>query len=41
MDGHVTWEMYTTFWLESHNGRDHSEEIGIDWRIILEWILGN
>jgi hypothetical protein len=20
-------------------GRDHSEDIGVDWRIILEWIL--
>jgi hypothetical protein len=21
-------------------GRDHSKDLGIDWRIILEWIFG-
>jgi hypothetical protein len=30
----------TVFWLESLNGRDHMEEIGVDGRIILNWILG-
>jgi hypothetical protein len=27
--------------LENLKGKDHSEDIGIDGRIILEWILGN
>jgi hypothetical protein len=27
------------FWPENLNGRDHAEEIGIDRKIILEWIL--
>jgi hypothetical protein len=26
--------------LETLTGRDHSKDIGIDGRIILEWILG-
>jgi hypothetical protein len=25
--------------LENNRGRDHSEELGVDERIILEWIL--
>jgi hypothetical protein len=29
----------TVSWLESLNGRDHSEDLGVDARIILEWIL--
>jgi len=32
--------MYTIFWLENLKGRDHSEELGIDGKIIIEWILG-
>jgi hypothetical protein len=28
------------FWLEKLKGRDCSEDIGIDGKIILEWILG-
>jgi len=27
-------------WLENWKGRDHSEDLGVDWKIILEWILG-
>jgi hypothetical protein len=33
--------MYTIIWLEFLKGRDHSEDLGVDGRIVLEWILGN
>jgi hypothetical protein len=26
--------------VEDINGKEHSEELGVDGRIILEWILG-
>jgi hypothetical protein len=29
----------TIFWFESLKGRGHSEELGVDGRIILKWIL--
>jgi hypothetical protein len=29
-----------TFWLENLKGRDHSENLDVDGRIILEWMLG-
>jgi hypothetical protein len=32
--------VHTELWLEMPNGRDHSEDIGIDGKIILECILG-
>jgi hypothetical protein len=32
--------MRTKFWLESLNGTDHSEDLGIHVRKILKWILG-
>jgi len=32
--------MHTVFRLENLNGTDHSEDVGVDVRIILEWILG-
>jgi hypothetical protein len=28
------------FWSENLKGRDHSEDLSVDERIILEWILG-
>jgi len=28
------------FWSESLNEGDHLEDLGVDGRIILEWILG-
>jgi hypothetical protein len=30
-----------TFWSENLKGRAHSEDLGVDERIILECILGN
>jgi hypothetical protein len=33
-------EMHTILWMEYMKGRDHSEELRVDWKIILEWILG-
>jgi hypothetical protein len=32
--------MHKKFWSETLKGRDHSEDVGIDRRIILDWILG-
>jgi hypothetical protein len=32
--------MYTKLWSENLNVRDHREDVGVDGRIILEWILG-
>jgi hypothetical protein len=32
-------EMHTTFWSENLKGRDHSEDLSIDGKIILEWIF--
>jgi hypothetical protein len=41
--GHVscigTGEVYTEFWLGSMRKRDHLEEPGVDWRIILREIF--
>jgi hypothetical protein len=30
----------TVFWLENLKLRDHSEDLGIDEKKILDWILG-
>jgi len=32
--------VHTLFWLEDLKGRGHSEDLGIDGMITLEWILG-
>jgi hypothetical protein len=32
-------EMYTKFWSGNVKGRNHSDDIDVDGRIILEWIL--
>jgi hypothetical protein len=32
-------EKVMQFWLENLKGRDHSEDLGVDGKI-LEWILG-
>jgi hypothetical protein len=32
-------EMHTKFWSENLKERDHLEDLGMDRRIILEWIL--
>jgi len=33
--------MHMEFWLESLKGRrDHLEDLGVDGKIILEWVLG-
>jgi hypothetical protein len=32
--------MHKQFWWENVTGRDHSEDLGVDGKIILEWILG-
>jgi len=32
--------MHTVLWLENLKGRDHSEDLGVDGRKILERILG-
>jgi hypothetical protein len=44
MCGHVAriGEMINTiFWSENLKGRDHSVELDVGGKIILEWILGN
>jgi hypothetical protein len=38
--GEVRGEVHTTFWLGSLKGGDHWEDLGIDGRITLRWILG-
>jgi hypothetical protein len=33
-------KMHTIFWLENLKGKDHFEDLGIDGKTKLEWILG-
>jgi hypothetical protein len=43
MGGHVARRgdmRNTIFWWENLKGRDHSEDFGLDGRLISEWILG-
>jgi hypothetical protein len=37
---HERREMHTKFYMENLKGRYHSVNVGIDGKIILEWILG-
>jgi hypothetical protein len=32
-------EMHAMFWLENLKGRDHFKDLGVDGKVILEWIL--
>jgi len=34
------WEVLTIFWLKNLKGRDNLEDLDVDGKIILEWILG-
>jgi hypothetical protein len=34
-------EIHIIFWFETLKGRDHLEDLGIDRKIILEWMLEN
>jgi hypothetical protein len=31
----------TSFWLVNLKGRSHLKDLGVDGKIILDWILGN
>jgi hypothetical protein len=33
--------MHTQFWSENLKGSDYLEDVGIDGKIMLEWIFGN
>jgi hypothetical protein len=33
-------KLCTKSWSENLKGRDHSEDLGVDERTILDWILG-
>jgi hypothetical protein len=32
--------MHRIFWLKNPKGRDYSEDLGVDGKIILDWVLG-
>jgi hypothetical protein len=33
--------MHAKYWSEDMNGRNHSEDLGVDGRIMIEWVLQN
>jgi len=33
-------EIYTRFWSENLKGRNHSQDLEVEGKIILKWILG-
>jgi hypothetical protein len=37
---HERGEMHIIFWSENPKGRECLEDLGVDGRVILEWILG-
>jgi hypothetical protein len=37
---HETDEKHTDFWSGNLKGRDHSEDLAVDGKIIVKWILG-
>jgi hypothetical protein len=36
---HKRREMHTKFWSENMKGRNRLEDLGVDWGMILEWVL--
>jgi len=36
---HVECEKYSVYWEDKFKGRDHLGDLGIDGRMILEWII--
>jgi hypothetical protein len=32
--------MHALFWFENHMEREHFEDLGVDGKIMYEWILG-
>jgi hypothetical protein len=40
--GHVPLigEMHTLFWVENLKGRDYSEDLRVDGKTVLGWVLG-
>jgi hypothetical protein len=36
---HGEMQIYTKFWSENLKGKDYSEHLVVEWKIILEWIL--
>jgi hypothetical protein len=35
----MEWMRNTVFWLRNLKGKDHSEDLGVDGKIILQWFL--
>ena len=34
-----TGDVYTRFWWGGREGKNHFEDPGVDWRIILKWVV--